>query len=166
MNRKPTVNRKLVIAAVATAALAISGTTLAFAGDDTSSDALAAALRADADDRADDRDDDRDDQDGSRDDSDDRWELRDAEVTLQKAVEAALKAVPGTAESAEPTDDGDRPAWEIDILGEDGRWHEITVDAGNGGILDRDDVQDDRDDDRDDRDDDRDDRDDDRDDDR
>ncbi|WP_031505830.1 PepSY domain-containing protein [Streptomyces megasporus] len=178
-------NRKLVIAAVTTAALAVGGSSIAFAGDDTdSSEALAASLRTgdDVDDRRDDDRDDRDDRDDDRDgrdddhgdDRDDRRELRDAKVTLQQAVAAALKAVPGTAESVELEDD-DRLVWDVDLLGKDGKWYEITVDANNADILERDvdsdDDRDDRDDDRDDRDDrdddrdDRDDRDDDRDDD-
>ncbi len=77
-------NRKLVIAAVATAALAVGGSSIAFAGDGTdSSEALAASLRTgdDVDDRRDDdrddRDDDRDDRDDDRDDRDDRDDDRD-----------------------------------------------------------------------------------------
>ncbi|GAA3641556.1 PepSY domain-containing protein [Streptomyces chitinivorans] len=182
-------NRKLVVAAVATAALAVGGSTLAFADDDTAQDALAASLRAGADsgDRGDDADDrdNRDDGDDSRGDDrsddrdddrgdDDREELRTlrgAEVTLQEAVAAALKAVPGTAESAElEDDDSDRPVWEVGVLGEDGTWHEVSVDAGSADVLERSAESDDRDggdddrgadtDDKDDRDDDRDDRDD------
>ncbi|MCG3040891.1 PepSY domain-containing protein [Streptomyces fenghuangensis] len=183
-------NRKLVVAAVATAALAVGGSTLAFADDDTAQDALAASLRVgadtgDRDDDADDRDnlDDGDDSRGDgrsdgRDDDrgdDDRDELRTlrgAEVTLQEAVAAALKAVPGTAESAElEDDDSDRPVWEVDVLGEDGTWHEVSVDADSADVLERSAESDDRDgdddrgadtDDKDDRDDDRDDRDDDK----
>ncbi|GAA2399710.1 hypothetical protein GCM10010420_27820 [Streptomyces glaucosporus] len=168
-------NRKLVVAAVATAALVAGGSTLAFAGDDTApSEALAASLRTgDTDDRDDDRDDDKDDRDdrddrggdkGERDD--DLRKLRGAEVTLQEAVAAALKAVPGTAESAELDDDGDRPAWDVDVLGKDGAWHEVAVDADSGDVLKRSADADDRDDDRNDRDDDKDDRGDDRDDDK
>ncbi|MGY1453152.1 PepSY domain-containing protein [Streptomyces sp. SS8] len=160
-------NRKLVVAAVATAALAVGGSTLAFADDDTAQDALAASLRAgadtgDRDDEADDRgDDSRGDDKGDDRDDDDRDEsrtLRGAGVTLQEAVAAALKAVPGTAESAElEDDDSDRPVWEVDVLGEDGTWHEVSVDADSADVLERSAGSDDRDDDK--GDDDRDDRD-------
>ncbi|SEQ70952.1 PepSY domain-containing protein [Streptomyces radiopugnans] len=151
-------NRKLVVAAVATAALAVGGGTLAFAEDDTDRSALAASLRAGAD--TDDRDDSRDDR--SDDDRGERQTLRGAGITLQEAVAAALKAVPGTAESAElDDDDSDRLVWDVDVLGEDGAWHEVSVDADSADVLERgagsddgDDAEDDRDDDTDDRDDD------------
>ncbi|MCI0384933.1 PepSY domain-containing protein [Streptomyces sp. CNQ085] len=149
-------NRKLLVAAVATAALAVAGSTLAFADDDTAQDALAASLRVGAgtgdrdDDRGgDDRDDDRDDDRGGDDRDDDRRAPRGTGVTLQEAVTAALRAVPGTAESAELDDDDGRPAWEVDVLGEDGTWHEVSVDANSADVLKRGAGADDRDDDRD-----------------
>jgi uncharacterized membrane protein YkoI len=154
-------NRKLVVAAVATAALAVGGGTLAFAEDDTDRSALAASLRAGADtvgrDDTDDRDDSRDDR--SDDDRGERQTLRGAGITLQEAVAAALKAVPGTAESAElDDDDSDRLVWDVDVLGEDGAWHEVSVDADSADVLERgagsddgDDAEDDRDDDTNDR---------------
>ncbi|MBN3931518.1 PepSY domain-containing protein [Streptomyces verrucosisporus] len=157
-------NRKLVVAAVAVA-LAVGGSTIAFADDDTAQDALAASLRAgadtgDRDDEADDRGDDsrNDDKGGDRDDDRDEPRTpRGAEVTLQEAVAAALRAVPGTAESAElEDDDSDRPVWEVGVLGEDGAWHEVSVDAGSADVLERSAEPDDRDDDDDDRDDDKD----------
>ncbi|MDG9705928.1 PepSY domain-containing protein [Streptomyces sp. DH37] len=122
------VKHKLVVAAVATAALAAGGSAVAFAGDDAlPADALAASLRADAGDG---------DDTGERDERDgDRRELRGAKVTLQEAVGAALKAVPGTAESAELDDEDGRTAWDVDVLGEDGRWHEVRIDAAGGGVL-------------------------------
>ncbi|MFP8883474.1 PepSY domain-containing protein [Streptomyces mangrovi] len=157
-------NRKLVVAAVATAALAVGGSTLAFADDDAAQDALAASLRAGADtgdrDDADDRRDDSDDRDDDKDDDrDEPQTLRGAEVTLQEAVAAALKAVPGSAESAElEDDDSDRPAWEVEILGEDGSRYEVSVGTDSADVLERNTESDDRDDDRDDdKDDDRDD---------
>jgi uncharacterized membrane protein YkoI len=136
------VKHKLVVAAVATAALAAGGSAVAFAGDDAvPADALAASLRTDAGDGTDDETGERDERDG------DRRELRGAKVTLQEAVGAALKAVPGTAESAELDDEDGRTAWDVDVLGEDGRWHEVRIDAAGGGVLgggaDRDDRDDD-----------------------
>jgi len=124
-------NHKLVVAAVATAVLAAGGSTIALADDDAPSGTPAAALRAGT--GADDRDD-RNDRDGR---DDDRRELRGAKVTLQKAVDAALKAVPGTAESAELDDDGGRAVWDVDVLGDDGKWHEVRVDAVSAAVLDR-----------------------------
>ncbi len=165
--------RNIVIAAVATAALVTGGTVTAVAVADDDG-AEAASMPADVrvgDDGADDRDDrdDRDDDgdgddrddDGRDDDGDDRAEaeaLAAAKVTVDDAVAAALQERAGTVESAE-FDGDDRGAhrWEIDILGDDGTWYEVAVDAGSGEVVadrdDRDDRRDDdgKDDDRDDR---------------
>ncbi|MFF4949171.1 PepSY domain-containing protein [Streptomyces chattanoogensis] len=70
---------------------------------------------------------------------DDRQEdLREANaagVDAPAAAAAALKAVPGTVAGLDL--DRDRPGlvWEADVLGKDGKWHEITLDAGNGRVL-------------------------------
>lgn len=71
-------------------------------------------------------------------------------LTLDEAVGAALKAVPGTVTGAElddDDDDRDRTVWELDVFGSDKVWHDVTVDARNGEVLsDReDDDNDDRD---------------------
>jgi len=68
-------------------------------------------------------------------------------VTVDDAVAAALKAVPGTVTEAElDDDDDDRDVWELDVYGSDKVWHDVTVDAGSGKVLtDRDDDDDDRD---------------------
>ncbi|MEU1216467.1 PepSY domain-containing protein [Streptomyces sp. NPDC005791] len=71
-------------------------------------------------------------------------------LTVDEAVGAALKAVPGTvteAELDEDDDDRDRAVWELDVYGSDKVWHDVTVDARNGTVLsDReDDGNDDRD---------------------
>ncbi|WP_406409274.1 PepSY domain-containing protein [Streptomyces halstedii] len=69
-------------------------------------------------------------------------------VTLDEAVAAALKAVPGTVTEVELDDDdhGARLVWELDVYGEDAVWHDVTVDAGSGKVLStRDDDNDDRD---------------------
>ncbi|MGW6205485.1 PepSY domain-containing protein [Streptomyces sp. NPDC055089] len=69
-------------------------------------------------------------------------------IAVDKAVGAALKAVPGTVTEAElDDDDGSRTVWELDVYGSDKVWHDVTVDASNGTVLsDReDDDHDDRD---------------------
>ncbi|MFC9237160.1 PepSY domain-containing protein [Streptomyces decoyicus] len=62
-------------------------------------------------------------------------EANAAKVTAPDAAAAALKAVPGTVTALDL--DADRPGlvWEADVLGKDGKWHEITLDAGNGRVL-------------------------------
>ncbi|MGW3190688.1 PepSY domain-containing protein [Streptomyces ardesiacus] len=149
--------RKIVIAALAAAALAGGGTATALAttGDDGRGTAPRAdvsvpddgGVRDEADDRENDRDDDR--EDGAR--------AASAEVTAADALAAALADIPGTAVSAElddEDDDGDRgdaddrrerAAWEVDVLAGDGTWHDVRVDAVTGKILgsERDDDEDD-----------------------
>ncbi|WP_181786465.1 PepSY domain-containing protein [Streptomyces phytophilus] len=160
--------RNIVIAAVASAALITGGTVTAVAASNGDSGADAASVPADVQVGDDDgRDDDSDDRDDGRDDrdDDDRAEaeaLAAAKVGVDDAIAAALQERAGTVESAEfdGDDRGGAHKWEIDILGEDGKWYEVNVDAASGDVVaDRADDSDDRDD-RDDRDDDRDDKDD------
>ncbi|MFE7519355.1 PepSY domain-containing protein [Streptomyces halstedii] len=81
----------------------------------------------------------------TRDDDDnddhDRHAARSAAVSLDSAVAAALKAEPGTVTSAElDDDDHGHLYWEIDVTGEDGRYHELRVDAETAAVsVDRDD---------------------------
>ncbi len=60
-------------------------------------------------------------------------------ITLDQAVAAALKSVPGTVTEAELDDDDDdhdgRTVWELDVHGSDRKWHDITVDATTGKVL-------------------------------
>ncbi|MDK0522281.1 PepSY domain-containing protein [Streptomyces sp. ML-6] len=58
-----------------------------------------------------------------------------ARVSVQDAVAAALKAVPGTVTGAELDDEDRGPVWEVDVYGSDKVWHDVTVDAGNGKVL-------------------------------
>ncbi|CDR06470.1 PepSY domain-containing protein [Streptomyces iranensis] len=51
-------------------------------------------------------------------------------TSLTQAAGAALKAVPGTLDSI----DRDHGRWEADVLGKDGKWHEVTLDA-NGKVI-------------------------------
>ncbi|MBP8539314.1 PepSY domain-containing protein [Streptomyces sp. MK37H] len=53
-------------------------------------------------------------------------------ASLTEAASAALKAVPGTLDSI----DRDHGRWEADVLGKDGGWHEVTLDA-NGKVIDQ-----------------------------
>ncbi|MEU9593065.1 PepSY domain-containing protein [Streptomyces sp. NPDC048193] len=103
--------RNIVIAAVTAGALAAGGTATALAtGDDD------AAHRGD-----------------------------DARVTSVKvsagdAIASALRKAPGTAVSAElddadGDDDGERAAWEVDVLSGDGTWHSVRVDPSTGKVL-------------------------------
>ncbi|MBL1113522.1 PepSY domain-containing protein [Streptomyces sp. 110] len=55
-----------------------------------------------------------------------------ARASLTDAAHAALKAVPGTLDSI----DRDHGRWEADVLGKDGRWHEVTLDA-DGKVIDQ-----------------------------
>ncbi|MFI2079055.1 PepSY domain-containing protein [Streptomyces rubiginosohelvolus] len=149
--------RNVTIAAI-TAAVLISGTTaatVAFADSDgdrdrtsTRSASTVSLADYDRDDRTDDASDDR---------SDDRVDDRapaaakSAGISLDEAVAAALKSVPGTVTGAELDRDDDdhngRAVWELDVRGSDKKWHDVTVDAGNGKVLKtRDDDNDDRDD--------------------
>ncbi|PSK69621.1 peptidase M4 [Streptomyces sp. CS149] len=145
--------RNVTIAAI-TAAVLIGGTTaatVAFADsggdrDRTSTRSASSVSLADddRDDRADDASDDR---------SDDRAPAaaKSARISLDQAVAAALKSVPGTVTQAELDRDDDdhdgRAVWELDVRGSDKKWHDVTVDAGNGKVLKtRDDDNDDRDD--------------------
>ncbi|WP_405507091.1 PepSY domain-containing protein [Streptomyces cyaneofuscatus] len=147
--------RNVTIAAV-TAAVLIGGTaaaTVAFADSDGDRDRTStrsastvslADERDDRDDRTDDASDDR---------SDDRAPAaaKSAGISLDQAVAAALKSVPGTVTQAELDRDDDdhngRTVWELDVRGSDKKWHDVTVDAGNGKVLKtRDDDNDDRDD--------------------
>ncbi|GAA1092322.1 PepSY domain-containing protein [Streptomyces javensis] len=64
-----------------------------------------------------------------------------ARASLSDAAHAALKAVPGTLDSI----DRDHGRWEADVLGKDGKWHEVTLDANGkvtGQRVDRDDDSD------------------------
>ncbi|WP_324797649.1 PepSY domain-containing protein [Streptomyces cyaneofuscatus] len=128
--------RNVTIAAV-TAAVLIGGTaaaTVAFADSDGDRDrtstrsASTVSLADDRDDRTDDA-------------SDDRAPApaKGSGISLDQAVAAALKSVPGTVTQAELDRDDDdhdgRTVWELDVRGSDKKWHDVTVDATNGKVL-------------------------------
>jgi uncharacterized membrane protein YkoI len=57
-------------------------------------------------------------------------------VDQASAEQAALEAVPGTVHEADlETSDNGYVVYDIEIAGEDGKNHEVKVDAGNGEIL-------------------------------
>ncbi|MGW7517558.1 PepSY domain-containing protein [Streptomyces sp. NPDC054796] len=139
--------RKIVIATVAAAALVGGGaaSTVAFAGD-SAPNTLPQSQQQNrssvqlSDDDADDRDDKadaKDDNDSRDDDGDDSGrEAKAAKITAAEAVANALKSVPGTVTGADLDNDGNGLVWEVDVLGKDNKWHDVTLDAGNGKVLD------------------------------
>ncbi|MFE1176940.1 PepSY domain-containing protein [Streptomyces sp. NPDC058773] len=66
---------------------------------------------------------------------DDIREARAAKVTAPDAAAAALKAVPGTVSGLDLDTDRAGLVWEADVLGKDGKWHELTLDAGTARVL-------------------------------
>lgn len=143
--------RNVTVAAI-TAAVLIAGTTaatVAFADSDgdrgagPAGPASTVSLADGRDDRTDD---------ASGDGADDRAPAaaQRAWISLDQAVAAALKSVPGTVTQAELDDDDDdhggRTVWELDVRASGGKWHDVTVDAADGKVLKtRDDDNDDRD---------------------
>ncbi|GAA0466066.1 PepSY domain-containing protein [Streptomyces olivaceiscleroticus] len=67
----------------------------------------------------------------------DRAQVKADKIGQSEATAKALKAVSGTATSAEldTTDRGGSLIWEVDVLGKDHKEHEVTIDAGNGKVL-------------------------------
>lgn len=65
----------------------------------------------------------------------DRHAPRSAAVTLDAAVAAALKESPGTVTSVELDGHrGNAVRWEVDVRGEDGKEHELNVDAESAAV--------------------------------
>ncbi|MFJ9197816.1 PepSY domain-containing protein [Streptomyces flaveolus] len=108
--------RNIVIAAVTAAVLVGGGTATALAT--TGDDAPSTAPRTDDD--------------GAR--------VTSVKVSAGDAVASALREAPGTAVSAElddedGDDDGERAAWEVDVLAGDGTWHSVRIDPSTGKVL-------------------------------
>jgi uncharacterized membrane protein YkoI len=57
---------------------------------------------------------------------------KDAKITLDQAVKAALDKTPGTAVEAELET---KPVWEVEILGADGKVTEVYIDAETGAVI-------------------------------
>ncbi|MFK8849157.1 PepSY domain-containing protein [Streptomyces sp. Ac-502] len=123
--------RNIVIATVAAAALVGGGTATAVAFGDSgapSAPSASAASAASSTPRSS----------VSVPDDDvheDAREAKAATVSAPEAAAAALKATPGTVTGIDL--DQDRPGlvWEVDVLGKDGKWHEVTLDAGDAKVL-------------------------------
>ncbi|MER5971200.1 PepSY domain-containing protein [Streptomyces sp. NPDC002055] len=120
--------RNIVIATV-TAATLIGGTVSAFAvpGNDEAAQTPTSATSTNVRDT--------DDRDGDDRDADDVREARAATTDAAQAVAKALKAQPGTVASAELDHTAKGVVWDVDVVGDDGTWHELKLDAGNGRVL-------------------------------
>ncbi|GLZ80890.1 hypothetical protein Afil01_56970 [Actinorhabdospora filicis] len=57
-------------------------------------------------------------------------------VTVGQAADAALAKAPGVVHEVELKGPADKPVWEVEIFGTDGSWHEVTVDASSGTVVD------------------------------
>ncbi len=58
------------------------------------------------------------------------------EPKIDRAAEkAALNAVPGEVKETELEREGGSAVYEVEVASEDGKLHEVTVDASNGRIL-------------------------------
>ncbi|MFJ9678928.1 PepSY domain-containing protein [Streptomyces sp. NPDC101194] len=72
------------------------------------------------------------------DDDRDRQAPQSAPVSLNAAVDAALRATPGTVTSVDLDDHDGRGGgalrWEVDVRGKDGKQHELDVDARTGKV--------------------------------
>ncbi|MFD5391752.1 PepSY domain-containing protein [Streptomyces sp. NPDC127074] len=100
--------RNIVIASVTAAAL-LSGTAVAVAGTQSSSTGAPTTHTTNAS--------------GTT-----------ARASFSDAAHAALKAVPGTLDSLD-RDHGARTTWDAEILGKDGKWHEVTLDGSTAKVL-------------------------------
>ncbi|MDG4860000.1 PepSY domain-containing protein [Streptomyces sp. T-3] len=138
--------RNIVIASVAVATLVAGGTAFAFASDDDNGVGTSNAAASKSDDR---RDDDQRDDSTKADAQGKAGSSNSSRVTAAQAIDAALKAAPGTAVSADlddSDDDGDRRAWEVDVLGKGSTWYEVHIDPATGKVLAKETDRDDNDD--------------------
>ncbi|GAA0910037.1 PepSY domain-containing protein [Streptomyces thermoalcalitolerans] len=144
--------RKVIIAAAAAAVLIGGGTATALTAvggsHDDSRGGMTASPRHDRHDGADDPDDAA----GTGTGRSGAAAARSARVSVQDALAAALKAVPGTVSSAKLDRGRSGPVWEVEVLTRNGTEYDVTVDATNARVLSTD-RNDDRDDGRDDADD-------------
>ncbi|MFI9213650.1 PepSY domain-containing protein [Streptomyces sp. NPDC053253] len=125
--------RKLVLATATAVALVTGGTAVALAAGGTGAAPVQQARAAL--DRGDDRDDERD-----------AEAAREARITAVQAIDAAVKARPGTVVSAEldddknddkdAEDDADDDGWEVVVLGARGSTtHTVHIDPVSGRVL-------------------------------
>jgi outer membrane murein-binding lipoprotein Lpp len=59
----------------------------------------------------------------------------DPKIDRAAAEEAALGAVQGEVKEVELESEGGSAVYEVEILGKDGKFHEVAVDADNGQVL-------------------------------
>jgi DUF917 family protein len=59
----------------------------------------------------------------------------DPKIDRAAAEEAALDAFPGQVKEVELESEGGSAVYEVEILGKDGKVHEVAVDADNGKVL-------------------------------
>ncbi|GEB53578.1 MULTISPECIES: PepSY domain-containing protein [Streptomyces] len=141
--------RKAIIATLTAAVLVGGGTATAFgvagsgSGDDAAQPAAGSAVRladqdAEQDKAGGDHDDDCDDHgrhEHGRDSNDRREDTGAVEVSLREAVQAVHKARPGTITEIELDTERNRLVWEADVLGDNGRWHDVDIDASTGKVV-------------------------------
>ncbi|MFE4619337.1 PepSY domain-containing protein [Streptomyces sp. NPDC056747] len=134
--------RKLVLATAAAVALVTGGTAVALAAGGSGAAPVQQARAAL-------------DRDDERDDEREAEAAREARITAVQAIDAAVKARPGTVVSAEldddkdDADDADDDGWEVVVLGARGSTtHTVHIDPVSGRVLgtDTEDDSDDRDD--------------------
>ncbi|WP_019544950.1 PepSY domain-containing protein [Streptomyces sulphureus] len=65
----------------------------------------------------------------------DREDRGDVRISATGAVDRVLKAVPGNVTELELDHDDGRYVWEADVLGKGGGWHEVTLDADSGKLV-------------------------------
>ncbi|HEU5149203.1 MAG TPA: PepSY domain-containing protein [Iamia sp.] len=94
----------------------------------------------DVDDRGDvvGRDVDDDDDDDGDDGDDAPVDPAEATVTQADAEAAALAEVPGTVRSSHLEREDGRLEWDVDVTGDDGRQHDLQIDAETGAVLEHD----------------------------
>lgn len=71
---------------------------------------------------------------GSGSDAAEAQGLKSTKVTARQAAATALKTVPGAITSVELENEGAKPAWEVEITGQDGARHELLVDGAAGTV--------------------------------
>ncbi|MBO2457854.1 PepSY domain-containing protein [Actinomadura violacea] len=74
------------------------------------------------------------DQTGKESDAAEAQGLKNTKVTAQQAAATALKSASGAVTSVELEHEGDKPAWEVEVAGQDGTEHELLVDGATGTV--------------------------------
>ncbi|MDX3386792.1 PepSY domain-containing protein [Streptomyces niveiscabiei] len=129
--------RSIAIAAVAASAVLAGGTALALTDDEPGTgESHARTNHVQLTDRTDDTD--RDDRTDDANDTAARPTVTTSNLTITQAIDAALKARPGTVLSADLDTDDDADAargWEVEILTPDTKTYDVRVDPSTGKVL-------------------------------